>query len=101
MHNNGMHIGSHGYDHYWLGSLGKQNQKTEIEQSLTFLKSIGCNIDYWTMSYPYGSYNDTTIELLAGSGCKMALTTEVKITDITTDNRYALPRLDTNDLPHG
>lgn len=27
MNRHGMHIGSHGYDHYWLGSLDKQNKK--------------------------------------------------------------------------
>jgi peptidoglycan/xylan/chitin deacetylase (PgdA/CDA1 family) len=36
MHRNGMHIGSHGYEHYWLGSLTQENQKTEIEKSLEF-----------------------------------------------------------------
>ena len=39
MHRNGMHIGSHGYNHYWLGSLTRENQKTEIEKALAFFKS--------------------------------------------------------------
>ena len=33
----GMHIGSHGYDHYWLGSLSKEKQEVEIKESLKFI----------------------------------------------------------------
>ena len=99
MHRNGMHIGSHGYDHYWLGFLTRENQKIEIEKSLTFLNQIGCDTKQWTMSYPYGNYNDSTIELLTEYNCKLALTTEVNIADIQKYNKYSLPRLDTNDIP--
>jgi peptidoglycan/xylan/chitin deacetylase (PgdA/CDA1 family) len=99
MHRNGMHIGSHGYDHYWLGSLTLENQKTEIEKALGFLNQIGCDTKRWTMCYPYGNYNDTTIELLTEYNCKLALTTEVNIADLHKYNKYTLPRLDTNDIP--
>ena len=99
MHRNGMHIGSHGFDHYWLGSLSEEKQKVEIEKSLKFLKQIGCDINQWTMCYPYGNYNQTTLELLAENNCKLALTTKVDIADTVHDNRYTLPRLDTNDIP--
>ena len=94
-----MHIGSHGFDHYWLGSLTRENQKIEIEKALTFLDQIGCNTKQWTMCYPYGNYNDVTIELLKEYNCKLALTTEVNIADIQKYNKYTLPRLDTNDIP--
>lgn len=99
MNRNGMHIGSHGYDHYWLGSLERAEQKIEIEKSLEFLNEIGCNNKQWTMCYPYGNYNDSTIELLTEYNCKLALTTEVNIADIQKYNKYTLPRLDTNDIP--
>jgi peptidoglycan/xylan/chitin deacetylase (PgdA/CDA1 family) len=99
MQRNGMHIGSHGFDHYWLGSLTRENQKIEIEKALTFLDQIGCNTKQWTMCYPYGNYNDVTIELLKEYNCKLALTTEVNIADIQKYNKYTLPRLDTNDIP--
>jgi peptidoglycan/xylan/chitin deacetylase (PgdA/CDA1 family) len=99
MHRNGMHIGSHGYDHYWLGSLTRENQKIEIGKSLAFLNQIGCDTKQWTMCYPYGNYNDSTIELLAEYNCKLALTTEVNIANIQKYNKYTLPRLDTNDIP--
>lgn len=99
MNRNGMHIGSHGFDHYWLGSLTRENQKIEIEKSLVFLQQIGCNTKQWTMCYPYGNYNDSTIELLTEYDCKLALTTEVNIADLHKYNKYTLPRLDTNDIP--
>ena len=64
MKRNGMHIGSHGYDHYWFGSLPKEKQANEIVKSLEFLRAIDCDMQNWTMSYPYGNYNSDTIELL-------------------------------------
>lgn len=99
MNRNGMHIGSHGYGHYWLGSLERQKQKIEIEKALEFLHVIGSDTKNWTMCYPYGNYNDTTIDLLQEYNCKLALTTEVNIADIQKNNKYTLPRLDTNDIP--
>jgi peptidoglycan/xylan/chitin deacetylase (PgdA/CDA1 family) len=99
MKRNGMHIGSHGNNHYWLGSLSRENQKIEIEKSLEFLTLIGSDIKNWTMCYPYGNYNETTIELLTEYNCKLGLTTEVNIADMQKYNKYTLPRLDTNDIP--
>ncbi len=99
MQRNGMHIGSHGYDHYHLGTLSKQKQKNEILQSLDFLKQIGCNMNKWTMCYPHGNYNETTIELLNNLNCKLALTINSEIADLNKHNKYVLPRLDTNDIP--
>ena len=74
MNRNGMHIGSHGYDHYWLGSLERQEQKAEIKKSFDFLDLLGCDKSYRTLCYPYGNYNETTIELLIEFNCKIALT---------------------------
>lgn len=96
---NGMHIGSHGFNHYWLGSLSKEKQKIEIKKSLLFLEKIGCDLNRWTMCYPYGSYNESSLELMKELNCKAAVTTEVTIADYQEHNIYALPRLDTNDIP--
>lgn len=99
MRKNGMHIGGHGYDHYWLGSLSKEKQTEEIVKSLDFLRYINGNNDVWTMCYPYGNYNQETFEVLGNSNCSLALTTELKVADLQVNHRYTLPRLDTNDLP--
>ena len=103
----GMHIGSHGYDHYWLGSLPKEQQAVEIEESLRFINKIygnrgGYKQKEWTICYPYGNYNDDTITLLKENHCALGFTTEVKLADINNqmgDNVFKIPRLDTNDLP--
>ena len=101
MQRNGMHIGSHGYDHYWLGTLTKENQRNEINKSLEFLKDVGADLKNWTMCYPYGNYDIKTLELLSEYKCKLALTTETNIADLWEFNKYELPRLDTNDIPKG
>lgn len=98
----GMHIGSHGYDHYWLGSLPKEKQEFEISKSIEFIESVGGDVNNWTIGYPYGNYNDDTIALLKQYGCKMGFTTRVAVADLDEDGEdalYKIPRLDVNDLP--
>ena len=98
----GMHIGSHGYDHYWLGSLSRDKQEFEIKKSLEFIESIGGSSKCWTIGYPYGSYNQDTIKLLRQYGCRMGFTTEVALADLSSDDpdaMFKIPRLDVNDLP--
>ena len=95
----GMHIGSHGYDHYWLDSLSKMDQTREINSSLTFLKNVGVDLTQWTMCYPYGAYNEDTLGVLNEMGCKLGLTTNVGVADIEDEHRFELSRLDTNDFP--
>lgn len=96
---NGMHIGSHGYDHYWLNSLEKTQQEFEVIKSLEFLKEIGVKSNYLTMCYPYGAYNNVTKELLETYNFKAAFTTQVEIATTNFSSRFEIPRLDTNDLP--
>ena len=98
----GMHFGSHGYDHYWLNSLTKEKQEFEIKKSIEFIKEVGGDPNNWTICYPYGAYDDRTIELLKENGCKLGLTTRVDLADPTENGGYLiykLPRLDTNDIP--
>lgn len=99
----GMHIGSHGYDHYWLGSLPKEKQEFEIQKSVEFISQVGGDINNWSICYPYGNYNQDTIDILQKNGCRLGLTTQVDtIFDGNIGNSlyiYTLPRLDTNDLP--
>jgi peptidoglycan/xylan/chitin deacetylase (PgdA/CDA1 family) len=95
----GMYIGSHGWEHDWLNTYSKQKQENEIKLSLKFMRSLGCDVSEWAMCYPYGVYNDSLISLLRAYGCKLALTTEVGIADLSSHDPFILPRLDTNDLP--
>lgn len=98
----GMHIGSHGYDHYWLSSLPKEKQEFEIAKSIDFIGNVGGDSKNWTICYPYGDYNQDTIDLLKQHGCKMGLCTKVDVATIGSsiaDSIFKLPRLDVNDLP--
>ena len=98
----GMHIGYHGYDNCWLGSLAKEKQEFEIAKSIEFIKMVGGDANNWTIGYPYGNYNEDTIALLKKHGCRMGFTTRVAVADLDEDGEdalYKLPRLDVNDLP--
>ena len=75
--------------------------KEELDVSIAFLHKIGIDMDNWTACYPYGSYDDQSIEMLQERGCKLAVTTEVGIATTNKSTRFIMPRLDTNDIPKG
>lgn len=97
--NSGMHIGGHGYNHYWLENLDEREQRRQINLSLELLEELGVDLSSWTFSYPFGSYNATTIKLLKEKHCKLAITTKVDLACLNICDPFELPRLDTNDLP--
>jgi len=95
----GMHIGNHGYNHYWWNHLNKEEMSEELDLSIDFLKKLGVNMNNWTACYPYGSYDEQSINMLKERGCKLALTTDVAIATTNNNMRFTMPRLDTNDIP--
>lgn len=98
MARHGMHIGLHGYDHYWLGNLPIEEAEKDICRSIESMRGI-IKEDSWVFNYPYGNYNDLVVSCLARHGCKLAMTTEVREANLQKDGRLLLPRLDTNDFP--
>jgi peptidoglycan/xylan/chitin deacetylase (PgdA/CDA1 family) len=96
---NGMYVGSHGFDHYWLNYLLPEEQEREVDLAIHFLEKIGVDASRWVMCYPNGGYDDSLLEILAARGCVLGLTTEVGIADLGRDHPLRLPRLNTNDLP--
>lgn len=98
MKDNGMFIGLHGYDHYWLGNLKEDEMKRDIEQALNVMSDF-INKDAWVMNYPYGSYNQGVIDYIKSKGCVLGLTTDVDKAELTEENRFTLQRLDCNDFP--
>ncbi|MEK9571568.1 MAG: polysaccharide deacetylase family protein [Paracoccaceae bacterium] len=96
---NGMYVGSHGSMHYWLDKITAEEQEKDIKESLKFLDSVGASTKDWVMCYPYGAHNDDTIELLKSFEAALGITTEVRVANLTSDNPFKLPRLDTNDFP--
>ena len=51
------------------------------------------------MCYPYGSYNNSTLELLKEFNCQLAFTTQIDVANLNHNDKYELPRLNTNDIP--
>lgn len=96
---NGMYVGSHGHDHFWLDTLPPGEQACEVDLSIEFLTQLGSNCDSWVMCYPFGSYNKSLIDILRSRGCKLGLTTKADLATLSEENAFTLERLDTNDLP--
>jgi peptidoglycan/xylan/chitin deacetylase (PgdA/CDA1 family) len=99
MDRHGMVIGSHGYNHLWMDTLSKAQQKIEVESSLEFLQSVGVSIEDWAMCYPYGAHNESLRSICSKMGCSIGFTTVADIAEINQKNALLLPRLDTNHLP--
>lgn len=96
---NGMYVGGHGYDHYWLNVLNPEEKNSEIKSTINFLSTINSPIDKWVMSYPFGAYDHSLMNILKENNCIMALTIKVDVAKLSKNNAYTLERLDTNDLP--
>lgn len=99
MQRNGMIIGSHGYDHFWLGSLSREEQLSELTKSVNFLNDIGTDMNTLSIGYPYGSHNSDTLEIARSFNFKLGFTTQVDIANTTINDSLTIPRLDTNDIP--
>lgn len=95
----GMYVGSHGSGHVHLSRLNKWSQSQEINSSLSFLKSVGAKTEDWIMCYPFGDYNQDTLDILQESKCVVGLTTHVGAADLKQHRPLELPRFDTNDFP--
>jgi peptidoglycan/xylan/chitin deacetylase (PgdA/CDA1 family) len=94
-----MMIGSHGYNHDWLNHLSPEQQATDIDLSLDFLRTIGVESNAWVMCYPYGGWSESLLRLLRERDCAIGFTTQVGLALASGDDPLLLPRLDTNDLP--
>lgn len=94
----GMLVGSHTYNHYWLNTLSKKEQNEEIDLSINFLKNLNLKTKNWIMCYPYGAYNKDTISLLKSKDCSFAFTTKSGASDLLNEP-YELKRKDTTEFP--
>ena len=94
-----MYIGSHGFGHYWLNYISENEQKKEIDLSLQFLRSIGSDTKRWIMCYPYGDYNNDTLEILKKLNCVIGITTKVDKVLLGESDPLQYSRFDTNDYP--
>ena len=95
---NGMFIGLHGYDHYWLGNLSPDKMKKDIDRALEVMTPF-IDKKKWVMNYPYGSFNQEVINYIKSKGCVMGFTTEVSPAELSEENRFTMQRFDCNDFP--
>jgi peptidoglycan/xylan/chitin deacetylase (PgdA/CDA1 family) len=93
-----MHIGVHGYDHYWLGELSAEQMKQDVTKALEVMDEF-IDSKHWAMNYPYGSYSPEVLAFVKSKGACVGVTTDVRVADLTKDPALELPRLDCNDFP--
>ena len=99
MAKNGMHIGVHGKSHVWLDKEDSSRQMQEIDASLDTLHDLhGSSSFFWSIAYPYGAFNDTTLNFCEERHATFGLTTEAMDAKVTNDMRLVLPRVDVNDV---
>ena len=95
----GMYVGSHTYNHFWLSSFNYNLQLKEINLSMEFLEKIGAPTKNWIMCYPYGDYNKDTLKILKKLNCVIGLTTKVDKVILGESDPLQYSRFDTNDYP--
>ena len=91
MLNDGMCFGAHTKSHKHLEYLDYENQKYEITENIKYLKENQLINDVLAFSYPYGSYNDDTINILENENVDIAFLADNRITRI---EKYKFPRID-------
>lgn len=88
----GMEFGIHGYNHIWLGKLSSWEQMLELEDAQNrFVEFFGFKPEY--ISYPHGSYNNSTIQLLKSLEFKLGYTIQ-EHKNINSKNPFELGRYD-------
>lgn len=95
----GMCIGGHGFRHSLLEYLSIQQQEEEIQKSFDFFRQFNKNNESVIFSYPHGSYNNDTMNLLEKYKCKIAFTVEPNIVNVNRRDFLQIERLDTNHFP--
>lgn len=99
MHDCGMTIGNHGYRHEWFDNLSLEEQKDDIENANAVFRSMGIDTTKEAICYPYGAYNNHTLEIMKTLNYKIGFTVNPTIAHVNKNSNYVLPRYDTNDFP--
>jgi peptidoglycan/xylan/chitin deacetylase (PgdA/CDA1 family) len=93
-----MYVGNHGCRHVRLNKESKASQILEIDASVQFLKKVGARTKNWIICYPYGVYNNDTLNILKSKNYLIGLTTKLSLAELSRSNMLELNRFDTNDL---
>jgi peptidoglycan/xylan/chitin deacetylase (PgdA/CDA1 family) len=95
----GQEIGGHGVSHRWLDRQSRDEKAKEIVATARFVAEVTGHQRPWVFSYPFGGWDADGVELLRANGCAWAVSTEPRAVELGRDDRYRLPRFDTNDFP--
>ncbi len=98
MARHGMVIGGHGDRHLPLQTLDRKQQHEEIVGTLRFLEKVyDGQVKEWVMCYPWGTYNDVTLEVLREAGGALGLAYGgTPVNDLSRP--LELTRVDAHDL---
>lgn len=89
--NNSMHIGCHGHTHRPLSSLGNNEKKREVTESIKILDRLTQNVD--SIAYPFGSFDQAAKLIASEQGLSYGLS--IKEGALSNNNDpLALPRYD-------
>lgn len=90
----GHYIGSHTVSHCMLGTMS--NEEEVRQELLQSGKHIEQHLGYFpdTISYPVGSYNETTIQISKECGYKYGLAVKQRPYDPDKDSIYEIPRIE-------
>jgi peptidoglycan/xylan/chitin deacetylase (PgdA/CDA1 family) len=92
--NAGHYIGSHTVTHAMLGTM--TNQEEIIYELRNSAQRIEKELGHFpkTISYPVGSYNETTIRLSREAGYTIGLAVKQKMYDPSKDSIFEIPRIE-------
>ena len=98
MKESGMEFGCHTSTHKRLSSLNEKKQYQEIRENMQLLykNNLLTQQDILSIAYPFGNYNNSTIEIL--NNLKFDFAFNTKEEEIYKINKYELPRFDCNRL---
>ncbi len=86
-----VEVGAHTMDHIWLKGVDKQKAQYEISQSrISLQKTLNLPID--SFAYPYGAFDQQTIELVQNAGFTNAVSVIPGVMQ-AEQNKYFLYRL--------
>ena len=95
----GMEFGGHGDLHLWHDKCTDQELENEISASCQVVTAIHGNSKDPFYCYPFGGYNQRTLDCVKAAGFMAGFTVEPELTDLNNGIILELARLDTNDLP--
>ncbi len=93
-------IGLHGNAHYFYEDLSREDQEKDIHAAIDFVSELGVAYEDLMVGYPYGSYNEDTLDILSHVGVKKGFIDNQE--NITRGfESLTLPRVDCNFLSSG